>query len=204
MILSGVLAFSVNLSIYWIIGNTSPVTYPFQIWIIMLCCSCCCCYCVFIVVCKCMSLDLPTYIDNFIKESVNLFSHYVPCYASCKFYSFRGNCQVLTIQLSSKYDLASFLIFKIWLSQTHLQTHIPLTIPRYNMVGHLKFCITLTGGVLIFHDPISLNQMIGVVLTLLGIICYTHFKVQEQNKARNKLGKPIWYKIVTCLCHNYK
>ena len=25
---SGVVAFSVNLSIYWIIGNTSPVTYP--------------------------------------------------------------------------------------------------------------------------------------------------------------------------------
>ena len=26
--LSGIIAFSVNLSIYWIIGNTSPVTYP--------------------------------------------------------------------------------------------------------------------------------------------------------------------------------
>lgn len=28
VLLSGVVAFSVNLSIYWIIGNTSPVTYP--------------------------------------------------------------------------------------------------------------------------------------------------------------------------------
>ena len=28
---SGVVAFSVNLSIYWIIGNTSPVTYPFKL-----------------------------------------------------------------------------------------------------------------------------------------------------------------------------
>jgi len=27
---SGVVAFSVNLSIYWIIGNTSPVTYPLK------------------------------------------------------------------------------------------------------------------------------------------------------------------------------
>lgn len=26
--LSGVVAFTVNLSIFWIIGNTSPVTYP--------------------------------------------------------------------------------------------------------------------------------------------------------------------------------
>lgn len=29
VLLSGVIAFLVNLSIYWIIGNTSPVTYPF-------------------------------------------------------------------------------------------------------------------------------------------------------------------------------
>lgn len=28
MLFSGVVAFLVNLSIYWIIGNTSPVTYP--------------------------------------------------------------------------------------------------------------------------------------------------------------------------------
>ncbi|KAL8215442.1 UNVERIFIED_CONTAM: hypothetical protein K2H54_000846 [Gekko kuhli] len=29
VLLSGIIAFMVNLSIYWIIGNTSPVTYPF-------------------------------------------------------------------------------------------------------------------------------------------------------------------------------
>jgi len=28
VMMSGVVAFTVNLSIYWIIGNTSPVTYP--------------------------------------------------------------------------------------------------------------------------------------------------------------------------------
>ena len=59
------------------------------------------------------------------------------------------------------------------------------------MVGHLKFCIIMTGGVLIFHDPVSSNQMFGVVLTLLGIILYTHFKIQEQNQAKSKLVKPI-------------
>lgn len=31
MFLSGIIAFLVNLSIYWIIGNTSPVTYPFRV-----------------------------------------------------------------------------------------------------------------------------------------------------------------------------
>lgn len=31
VLLSGVVAFMVNLTIYWIIGNTSPVTYPFKL-----------------------------------------------------------------------------------------------------------------------------------------------------------------------------
>lgn len=88
VILSGMLAFSVNLSIYWIIGNTSPVTY--------------------------------------------------------------------------------------------------------NMVGHLKFCITLVGGIVIFQDPVSLNQLLGMFLTLLGIICYTNFKVQEQKQIAEILVKPVW------------
>lgn len=30
----------------------------------------------------------------------------------------------------------------------------------YNMFGHFKFCITLVGGYLLFHDPLSLNQVI--------------------------------------------
>lgn len=29
----------------------------------------------------------------------------------------------------------------------------------YNMFGHFKFCITLIGGYLLFHDPLSLNQV---------------------------------------------
>lgn len=29
----------------------------------------------------------------------------------------------------------------------------------YNMFGHFKFCITLVGGYLLFHDPLSLNQV---------------------------------------------
>lgn len=49
------------------------------------------------------------------------------------------------------------------------------------MVGHLKFCIILLGGYFIFHDPLAVNQMLGVATTLFGIIAYTHFKLAEQN-----------------------
>ncbi|CAH1783717.1 unnamed protein product [Owenia fusiformis] len=56
----------------------------------------------------------------------------------------------------------------------------PLTCTRYNMVGHLKFCMTLLGGYLIFNDPIRMIQLGGIFLTLGGVITYTHFKMQEQ------------------------
>ncbi|ELU12275.1 hypothetical protein CAPTEDRAFT_114690 [Capitella teleta] len=53
----------------------------------------------------------------------------------------------------------------------------PLT---YNMVGHLKFCLTLAGGFILFADPLRPVQLGGILLTFSGIVGYTHFKMQEQ------------------------
>lgn len=36
------------------------------------------------------------------------------------------------------------------------------------MFGHFKFCITLVGGYLLFHDPLSFNQVSLPDLTLLS------------------------------------
>ena len=44
------------------------------------------------------------------------------------------------------------------------------------MFGHFKFCVTLLGGYLLFHDPLSLHQALGILCTLLGIATYTYFK----------------------------
>lgn len=53
----------------------------------------------------------------------------------------------------------------------------PLT---YNMVGHLKFCLTVLGGVLLFEDPLHFNQGIGILLTVMGITAYAHVKLGER------------------------
>ncbi|XP_034185277.2 solute carrier family 35 member E3-like isoform X1 [Osmia lignaria lignaria] len=50
----------------------------------------------------------------------------------------------------------------------------PLT---YNMAGHFKFCLLLLGGSLLFHETLNINQVIGITLTLIGIILYAHVKV---------------------------
>lgn len=81
------------------------------------------------------------------------------------------------------------------------------------MFGHFKFCITLVGGYLLFHDPLSLNQVsacccprppppslqefilsslsqaLGIFCTLAGILSYTHFKLLEQEEGKNRLAQ---------------
>lgn len=57
----------------------------------------------------------------------------------------------------------------------------------YNMFGHFKFCITLFGGSVLFKDPLSVNQGLGMLCTLFGILAYTHFKLSEQEVSKSKL-----------------
>ncbi|XP_072915650.1 solute carrier family 35 member E3 [Hemitrygon akajei] len=59
----------------------------------------------------------------------------------------------------------------------------------YNMFGHFKFCITLLGGYVLFKDPLSVNQCLGILCTLCGILCYTHFKLSEQEEEKSKLAQ---------------
>lgn len=47
------------------------------------------------------------------------------------------------------------------------------------MVGHSKFCLLLLGGSLLFHETLAINQVIGITLTLVGIILYAHVKVSQ-------------------------
>ncbi|KAI2665323.1 Solute carrier family 35 member E3 [Labeo rohita] len=57
----------------------------------------------------------------------------------------------------------------------------------YNMFGHFKFCITLLGGYVLFQDPLSLNQGLGILCTLTGTLAYTHFRLAEQEEGKSKL-----------------
>lgn len=59
----------------------------------------------------------------------------------------------------------------------------------YNMFGHFKFCITLFGGCVLFKDPLSVNQGLGILCTLCGILAYTHFKLSEQEGSKSKLAQ---------------
>lgn len=67
----------------------------------------------------------------------------------------------------------------------------PLT---YNMVGHSKFCLLLLGGSLVFHETLAMNQVIGITLTLVGIILYAHVKMKDPQIVKQSDGKSL-YKV---------
>jgi len=50
------------------------------------------------------------------------------------------------------------------------------------MVGHLKFCLVLIFGYLLFHAPLKTNQLFGVSSTLFGVFLYSHYKLKEQKQ----------------------
>lgn len=67
----------------------------------------------------------------------------------------------------------------------------PLT---YNMVGHSKFCLLLLGGSVLFQETLAINQVIGITLTLLGIILYAHVKMKDSPTPppEEKERKPLY------------
>lgn len=60
----------------------------------------------------------------------------------------------------------------------------------YNMIGHLKFTAVLCGGFVFFQDPVSMYQGLGMLLTVSGVIAYTHIKMSEQKATIVKPPEP--------------
>ena len=50
------------------------------------------------------------------------------------------------------------------------------------MAGHLKFCLTVILGYLMFHDPVTMLQLAGIILTLSGMfVCLMVFNATFNN-----------------------
>jgi len=49
----------------------------------------------------------------------------------------------------------------------------------YNVVGHVKTVIILTGGVLFFGDTMPPKKLGGIAVAMIGIVWYTQIKLQE-------------------------
>merc|ERR1711916_35567 len=77
--------------------------------------------------------------------------------------------------------LSCFLAFVVNLSIfLVIGTTSPVT---YNVLGHFKTVVVLIGGVMIIGDPINPKSLVGVVLTLTGIMWYSKLKLDAMEKA---------------------
>lgn len=52
----------------------------------------------------------------------------------------------------------------------------------YNMVGHLKTVLILSGGCVLFGDALSFGQAIGIGLAMTGVALYTYGQCHQHNK----------------------
>lgn len=56
----------------------------------------------------------------------------------------------------------------------------------YNVVGHMKTVLIVSGGVLIFGDSMALKKLGGLCIAMSGIIWYSHIKMRESDKTAKK------------------
>ncbi|CAJ1007638.1 putative Triose-phosphate Transporter family [Leishmania naiffi] len=52
----------------------------------------------------------------------------------------------------------------------------------YNVLGHFKLCVILSLGFLGFGDPINARIFFGIIITLFGVVWYTHLNMLEAEK----------------------
>ena len=52
----------------------------------------------------------------------------------------------------------------------------------YNVLGHGKLCVIIVSGYLFFGDAYTVKNLVGVCMAVIGIMWYTHLKLQPQSE----------------------
>lgn len=67
----------------------------------------------------------------------------------------------------------------------------------YNVLGHSKLIIIITGGFVIFNAPFILNQLIGISIALVGVFLYTYYKLSQSDEVKPNREKLVSLPIVS-------
>jgi len=49
----------------------------------------------------------------------------------------------------------------------------------YNVLGYFKLCVVMLGHFTFFNNPLVLQQVVGTLITIVGVVLYAHFKLQH-------------------------
>eukprot|EP01104_Vermistella_antarctica_P015749 TRINITY_DN5238_c0_g1_i1.p2 TRINITY_DN5238_c0_g1~~TRINITY_DN5238_c0_g1_i1.p2 ORF type:complete len:194 (-),score=62.60 TRINITY_DN5238_c0_g1_i1:810-1391(-) len=59
----------------------------------------------------------------------------------------------------------------------------------YNVVGYFKFCVVIVMGFILFQDPMTSRNMLGIGVTMAGVLAYTVAKTIETNEEKERKDK---------------
>jgi len=99
--------------------------------------------------------------------------------------SFDGITEILSFEFQTEHwaliALTSAAAFLVNLSIFLL---IGKTSPiTYNAVGHFKLCVVILGGFVLFGTEVTYPNLGGIIITVSGLIYYTHVKLQATAQA---------------------
>ena len=52
------------------------------------------------------------------------------------------------------------------------------------MVGHLKFNLVIGFGIFLFNDPIKFQQILAILMLLVGLVAYSYFRIKETEQEK--------------------
>lgn len=59
----------------------------------------------------------------------------------------------------------------------------------YNMVGYFKFILIIATGILMYRDPLEVQQFLSFVIIMLGLIFYSYFRLKETEEEKHTASK---------------
>uniref|UniRef100_J3L5C1 Sugar phosphate transporter domain-containing protein n=2 Tax=Oryza brachyantha TaxID=4533 RepID=J3L5C1_ORYBR len=156
----------------------------------------------FAVLTTCISQIMTNFIQKIFKvSSTQLLYQSCPYQALTLFIigpfldGFLTNQNVFAFKYTSK--ILVFIILSCLISvSVNFSTFLVIgkTSPvTYQVLGHLKTCIILGFGYVLFHDPLNWRNILGILLALLGMISYSYFCLMENQHKGPELSAPFFH-----------
>ena len=89
--------------------------------------------------------------------------------------------------------LKSIILFSSYLLSFKSMSHI--SVSKYGVISMSRILFTTILGVAVLHEVITLNEFIGMIIIVFGLLLVN----ANRNKEKKKSKKYVWYLLVACV-----
>lgn len=97
------------------------------------------------------------------------------------FYNSRTLNEIILITLSGAMAFLVNLSIYMVIGSTSVLT--------YNMVGYFKFILIIAFGILMYKDPLEIEQFFSFIIITLGLVFYSYFRIKETEEEKINTAK---------------